>query len=172
MGWILPGADSKTGLSAGLTGYISFIIRYIQNRDDCMEIRKTKQRFRTLQILAELKVSHGFEIATKAGLQVGTIYGILMAFEEGGYVESRWDDAEPNGRPRKKLYRLTETGVELLAQYQDHFPAEESLGFIGTVNRDLHAAIDEAWGGIWQVSVRREHDRQKAAAASAKSAKR
>ena len=137
-----------------------------------MEIRKTKQRFRVLQVLAQQKVSHGFEIATQAQLQVGTVYGILMAFEEGGYVESRWDESEPSGRPRKKLYRLTETGVDLLMQYQAHFPAEESLGFFGTINRDLHQAIDEVWGGIWQVSVRREHDRQKAAAESVKTERR
>ena len=136
-----------------------------------MEIRKTKQRFHTLETLAELKVAHGFEIATRAQLKVGTVYGILMAFEEGGYVEGRWDESQPNGRPQKKLYRLTEKGVALLAEYQDHFPAEASLGFMGSVSRELHTAIDEVWGGIWKVSVRREHDRQKAAAESAKKQK-
>ncbi|MCR9261423.1 MAG: PadR family transcriptional regulator [Pseudomonadaceae bacterium] len=133
-----------------------------------MEIRKTKQRFHALEILAELKVAHGFEIATRAQLKVGTVYGILMAFEESGYVEGRWDDSQPDGRPRKKLYRLTEKGVALLAEYQDHFPAQASLGFVGSVNRELHTAIEEVWGGIWKVSVRREYDRQKAAAESAK----
>lgn len=121
---------------------------------------------RSIQILAAQKVSHGFEIATKAELQVGTVYGILMAFAAGGFVESRWE--EPDGRPRRKLYRLTESGLDLLQAYQDHFGPEESLGFSGTVNRDLHRAIDEVWGGIWQISVRRERDRQSAAAESAK----
>lgn len=126
-----------------------------------MESRKTKQRFRTLEILADRKVSHGFEIATIAQLQVGTIYGILMAFEEDGVVESRWDESEPNGRPRKKLYRLTEKGIDLLAEYQDHFGPEESLGFMRTVNKDLHEAIDQVWGGIWQVSVRMQREKNR-----------
>ncbi|XOV84399.1 MAG: PadR family transcriptional regulator [bacterium] len=129
-----------------------------------MEMRKTKQRFRVLSVLAQQKVSHGFEIATEAQLQVGTVYGILMAFEKGGYVESRWDESEPDGRPRKKFYRLTATGIELLAEYQAHFPEVEASGFFGAVNRELHQAIDEVWGGIWGIAVRRERDRQKAAA--------
>lgn len=128
-----------------------------------MEIRKTKQRFRTLEILAEQKVSHGFEIATIAQLQVGTIYGILIAFEEGGFVESRWDESEPNGRPRRKFYRLTKQGLDLLQEYQDHFGPEESLGFLASINRELHTAIDQVWGGMWQVSVRAERERQTAA---------
>jgi DNA-binding PadR family transcriptional regulator len=133
-----------------------------------MEIRRTKQRLRVLEILAQQKVSHGFEIATIAQLRVGTIYGILMAFENGGFVESRWDESEPNGRPRRKLYRLTEQGLALLQEYQDHFGPESSPGLLGTMNQELHTAIDQAWGGLWQVSVRTERDRQSAAKESQK----
>lgn len=133
-----------------------------------MEVRKTKQRFRVLEILAEQKVSHGFEIATRAQLQVGTVYGILMAFDDGGFVESRWDDSEPDGRPRRKLYRLTQQGLDLLSEYQDHFGPDESVGFLGAVNRELHAAIDQVWGGMWQYSLRVERERQNGANESAR----
>ena len=83
-----------------------------------------------------------------------------MAFEERGFVESRWDEAEPSGRPRKRLYRLTKAGIELLKEYQEHFGPEVSLGFFATANKELHDAINQVWGGIFQVSVRRERERQ------------
>ena len=56
-----------------------------------MEIRKTRQRLQILQILGDLGVSHGFEIASKASLKLGTVYGVLMSFEQEGFVESRWE---------------------------------------------------------------------------------
>ena len=121
-----------------------------------MEIRKTRQRLHTLEILADLGVSHGFEIASKASLKLGTVYGILMSFEQEGFVESRWDEDEPQGRPRRRLYRLTTRGQQLLSEYQAHFGPEVSLGAIAAVTRELKTAIDQVWGGIFQVSVKRQ----------------
>ncbi len=133
-----------------------------------MELRKTKQRLHTLEILAEMGAAHGFEIATKASMSLGTVYGILMAFEERGFVESRWEENPPGGRPLRKFYRLTPSGIELLKEYQAHFGPEISRGFFQAATEDLHTAIDQVWGGIFAVSVRREHERQAQAAADAK----
>jgi len=129
-----------------------------------MEIRKTRQRLHTLEALGALGISHGFEIASKANLKLGTVYGILTVFEDGGFVESRWEpEAEALGRPRRRLYRLTAKGVDLLQDYQTHFGPDSSLGLMATISRELHAAIDQVWGGMFQYGVKVERDRQKTA---------
>lgn len=55
---------------------------------------------------------------------------------------------------------LSKAGIELLKKYQAHFGPEVSLGFIARSVAELHTAIDQVWGGIFAVSVRREHERQ------------
>ena len=121
-----------------------------------MEIRKTRQRLRTLELLAELGVTHGFEIASKAGLKLATVYGILVAFEQGGYVASRWEDAEPQGRPRRRLYQLTDSGRALLADYQVHFGPTVARTWLGAVSGELHTAIDQILGSMSRTGRERE----------------
>lgn len=131
-----------------------------------METRKTKPRLHTLQALSKLGVSHGFEIATRAQLKQGTVYGILMGFEQDGFVESRWEDSPPEGRPRRRFYRLTDSGRQLLAEYETHFGPQAEVGLLGAIRRELHDAVDQAWGGIFQVSVRRTRERMQPAGKS------
>ncbi len=133
-----------------------------------METRKTRQRLYTLEILSALGVSHGFEIASRANLKMGTVYGVLMGFEQEGFVESSWELDAPAGRPRRRLYRLTVRGQALLGEYQVHFGPRISLGPVAAVARELKTAIDQVWGGMFQVSVTREKNRQQAAAGSVK----
>jgi DNA-binding PadR family transcriptional regulator len=70
--------------------------------------------------------AHGFAIAKVLadhgdGRQLtatGTLYRALHRLETGGMVHSHWedpDDAETQGRPRRRLYRLTATGVSALS---------------------------------------------------------
>ena len=40
---------------------------------------------------------------------------------------------------------------------------EVSGGALAAVSRELHRAIDQVWGGIFQVSVRMEKERQASA---------
>lgn len=54
-----------------------------------------------------------FEGVHNGNPKLGTVYGILMTFENAGFVESRWELEEPAGRPKRKLYRLTKTGIKL-----------------------------------------------------------
>jgi DNA-binding MarR family transcriptional regulator len=54
---------------------------------------------------------HGFNLARRARRPTGTIYPILMRLEEMGWLESRWDEDTPAGRPRRRLYHLTEAGL-------------------------------------------------------------
>lgn len=70
---------------------------------------------------------HGFRAAqtlTESGFQerlaaTGTIYTTLDRLRRGGLVEARWEDAaisENEGRPRRRLYRITAAGRSTLAE--------------------------------------------------------
>jgi PadR family transcriptional regulator PadR len=57
---------------------------------------------------------YGLEICNAAGLPSGTIHPILARLEGIGWLESRWEDADPAqvGRPRRRYYRLSPDGAE------------------------------------------------------------
>jgi len=59
----------------------------------------------------------GSRIAPATGLKSGTLYPALMRMERRGWLSSRWEEIDPviEGRPRKRLYRLTGKG-ELAAR--------------------------------------------------------
>ena len=70
---------------------------------------------------------HGFLAAqalTEYGFQprlaaTGTIYTTLDRMRRGGLVEARWEDvaiSETEGRPRRRLYRITPAGVAALRE--------------------------------------------------------
>jgi PadR family transcriptional regulator, regulatory protein PadR len=56
----------------------------------------------------------GADIMKAARIQSGTLYPILLRLERVGVLTSRWEDDRPQelGRPRRRLYRLTSSGVE------------------------------------------------------------
>jgi PadR family transcriptional regulator PadR len=57
---------------------------------------------------------YGYELARMTGLQPGTLYPILARLEGSGWLESRWEDTDPEreGRPRRRYYRLGSDGRE------------------------------------------------------------
>ena len=71
----------------------------------------------SLKILTTLagdpeKEWYGLELSKRVGLQPGTIYPIFDRFLKAGWVERRWEDIDPTeeGRPKRRLYRLTRVG--------------------------------------------------------------
>lgn len=71
---------------------------------------------------------HGFavakELADRRGARRltahGTLYKALGRLDDGGLVESSWEDpalAEAEGRPRRRLYRITSAGRVALATH-------------------------------------------------------
>jgi PadR family transcriptional regulator, regulatory protein PadR len=56
---------------------------------------------------------YGFELSKHSSLKPGTIYPILARLLKVGWLERRWEDIDPavEGRPRRRLYRLTGVGV-------------------------------------------------------------
>ena len=78
-------------------------------------MRMTTPRLLALQaFLADpARERYGLELAHDAGLEPGTVYPILVAFEGAGWLTSRDEDidASVEGRPRRRYYRLTAEGV-------------------------------------------------------------
>jgi PadR family transcriptional regulator len=58
---------------------------------------------------------HGYELAKQTGLKSGTLYPILIRLADRGLVEAQWEDEQPQGRPRRHLYRLTADGLACAA---------------------------------------------------------
>ena len=54
----------------------------------------------------------GTDIRKTIGLATGTLYPILLRFEEFGWLKGEWESVDPSkvGRPRKRFYRLTGAG--------------------------------------------------------------
>ncbi|QZY29954.1 PadR family transcriptional regulator [Nocardioides coralli] len=75
---------------------------------------------------------HGYEIGTAAGLASGTVHPILARLEGAGWVESRWEDVDGSeaGRPARRYYRVTATGVASAraALARAHRPRQVGLG--------------------------------------------
>jgi DNA-binding PadR family transcriptional regulator len=56
---------------------------------------------------------YGLQLMQATGLPSGTLYPILVRLERAGWVESRWEQADPaaEGRPTRRYYRLTPDGA-------------------------------------------------------------
>ncbi|QTI50319.1 PadR family transcriptional regulator [Streptomyces nojiriensis] len=57
---------------------------------------------------------YGLQVAEVAELPGGTIYPILIRLEQCGWLESRWEDIDPQeeGRPQRRYYRLSDRGAQ------------------------------------------------------------
>lgn len=68
----------------------------------------------------------GSDVRERTGLATGTLYPILLRLEGYGWLESQWEDIDPSeaGRPRKRLYRITNSGADAA---QSEFDALMSL---------------------------------------------
>jgi PadR family transcriptional regulator, regulatory protein PadR len=55
----------------------------------------------------------GADVQKRSGLASGTLYPILLRLESAGWFTSRWEAIDPvsAGRPRRRLYRLTSSGL-------------------------------------------------------------
>jgi DNA-binding PadR family transcriptional regulator len=56
---------------------------------------------------------YGVEIGEVAALRSGTVHPILARLEGVGWLQSRWEDIDPQveGRPARRYYRLTADGA-------------------------------------------------------------
>jgi DNA-binding PadR family transcriptional regulator len=86
-------------------------------------LRMTMQMLRVLSaILSDPGAEwYGLELCKRAGLRPGTIYPILDRLLKAGWLERHWEDIDPTieGRPRRRLYRLTGVGAPAARQALD-----------------------------------------------------
>jgi PadR family transcriptional regulator PadR len=73
--------------------------------------RLTRTTTRTLLAFLEAPGSwrYGYDLMKAADIS-GTLYPLLARLAEDGWLESRWEESENPGKPRRQLYRLTATG--------------------------------------------------------------
>ena len=72
---------------------------------------------------------YGFDLCKRVGMKPGTIYPIFARLLEAGWVERYWERIDPfeEGRPRRRLYRLTAVGAPAARQALDnHLAALEA----------------------------------------------
>jgi len=86
------------------------------------EPRMTLQTQAVLAVLLDHPSAdhYGLEISKRAKLPSGTIYPILARLQKAGWVTSSWEELDPQaeGRPARRLYRLTQSGAERARQAQ------------------------------------------------------
>jgi len=79
-------------------------------------IRMSLQTLRVLELFLESPAEQlsGAEVHQRCGIASGTLYPILLRLESAGWFVSQWESIDPSiaGRPRRRLYRLTSTGLK------------------------------------------------------------
>jgi PadR family transcriptional regulator, regulatory protein PadR len=69
---------------------------------------------------------YGFDIIDQTGLPSGTVYPALGRLERDGLVRSAWEnehDAHAEGRPARRYYKLTGSGVKALSDAASFYRA-------------------------------------------------
>ena len=78
-------------------------------------VRMSLQTLRVLEAFLENPSDQlsGADVQKRSRLASGTLYPILLRLESAGWFVSRWEAVDPAsiGRPRRRLYRLTPTGL-------------------------------------------------------------
>lgn len=76
--------------------------------------RITPPLLHTLAVLIDTgRPLHGWEIARSAAEPPANVYRVLQRLHSVGWVSREWaDEDESPGRPRRRLYQLTEAGRE------------------------------------------------------------
>ena len=79
-------------------------------------VRMSLQTLRVLESFLEnpLEQMSGADVHQRCRIASGTLYPILLRLESAGWLVSRWENIDPSaaGRPRRRLYRLTSTGLK------------------------------------------------------------
>jgi len=75
--------------------------------------RVSKQSKQVMEALmrAPREWHYGYPLAEQTGLKSGTLYPILRRMQEHGWLETKWEESEEEGRPRRHMYRLTGVGL-------------------------------------------------------------
>jgi PadR family transcriptional regulator, regulatory protein PadR len=79
------------------------------------DVRISLQTLKVLEAFLEDPTAEqsGADVHKRSGIASGTLYPILLRLESAGWFVSRWEAIDPasEGRPRRRLYRLTRSGL-------------------------------------------------------------
>jgi DNA-binding PadR family transcriptional regulator len=79
------------------------------------DVRMSLQTLRVLEAFLENPAEElsGSDVHKRSSLASGTLYPMLLRLESAGWFVSRWEAIDPAaaGRPRRRLYRLTPSGL-------------------------------------------------------------
>jgi PadR family transcriptional regulator PadR len=79
------------------------------------DVRMSLQTLRVLEAFLDNPADQisGADVQKRSGIASGTLYPILLRLESAGWFVSRWENIDPSsaGRPRRRLYRLTPSGL-------------------------------------------------------------
>jgi PadR family transcriptional regulator, regulatory protein PadR len=80
------------------------------------QVRMSLQTLRVLEAFLENPSEQlsGADVHQRCGIASGTLYPILLRLESAGWFVSKWESIDPAsaGRPRRRLYKLTSTGLK------------------------------------------------------------
>jgi PadR family transcriptional regulator, regulatory protein PadR len=85
----------------------------------------------TLMLARRSHWLHGYELSEQVGLKSGTLYPILMRLSDRGVLESKWEPSPHEGRPPRRLYRLTALGVSYAKEQITQVRAVMRLASLG-----------------------------------------
>ncbi len=96
--------------------------------------RPSAQTVAVLRALAQQprEWRYGYDLCQEIGLKAGSMYPILMRLADRGLLATSWETVAEAGRPPRHLYRLTRSGLDLVAELK----AESAHG--RRVRLDLH----------------------------------
>ena len=75
---------------------------------------------------------YGYELSAETGLKAGTLYPILVRLAEREFLDAKWEESPPEGRPARHLYRITANGAALAAEH-DPGPAPKAAARVSRV---------------------------------------
>ncbi|WP_081804301.1 PadR family transcriptional regulator [Dyella jiangningensis] len=90
------------------------------------QIRAPSEQTRSLLaalLLQRAQWLHGYDLSEQTGLPSGTLYPILMRLSDRNFLESKWEPSPHQGRPPRRLYRLTAEGVAYAREHSSSDPA-------------------------------------------------
>jgi DNA-binding MarR family transcriptional regulator len=80
------------------------------------KVRMSLQTLKVLEAFLDNPAGQlsGADVHQSSGIASGTLYPILLRLEAAGWFTSRWESIDPSsaGRPRRRLYRLTSSGLK------------------------------------------------------------
>ena len=93
--------------------------------------------------LLEAQPRHGYEIGKliearsggRLSFRIGSLYPVLLRLEDRGLISGKW--LEKAGERRRRFYRLTAAGREVLARQQNAW--EEFSQAVNQILRSRHA---------------------------------